>query len=174
MEFLLDHKRESEKLMSGKVRSIEKARLRQQQRDGEITVSLLRLINSNASLGVLIGREMPIRQSHLLGKLARAVSLEIDQYNATHKTLCEKYANKDSDGKAVLFNAEGQPVAEADQPGVYKYDIPKEKLEDFNRESTELNETEVSIPGVKIKVGELEGVKIAPAHMMNLDWLIEE
>ena len=150
---------------------MKKARERHQQRDGQIAVSLHRLINSNASLGVLIGCEMPIRQSFLLGKLVRNVSSEIEQYEASRKALCEKYASKSADGKPRMVDAEGKEVAEG-QPG--RYDIPKEKMADFDKEHQELLTTEVSLSGARLKLNDLAGVKIAPAHMMNLDWLIEE
>lgn len=155
--------------MSSKVRSLAKARARQQQRDGQITVSLHGLINSNASLGVLIGREMPIRQSFLLGKLVRIVSGEIEQYEASRKALCERYANKTDDDKPRMVDSEGKEVAEG-QPG--SYDIPKEKMADFDKEHQELLTTEVTLSGAKLKVSDLAGVKIAPAHTMSLDWLI--
>lgn len=157
--------------MSSKVRSLAKARERQQQKDGQITVSLHRLNSSTASLGVLMGCEMPIRQSFLLGKLVRIVSGEIEQYEASRKALCEKYADKTSEGKPRMIDLEGNEVAEG-QPG--SYDIPKEKMADFDKEHKELFTTEVTLSGAKLKVSDLAGVKIAPAHMMSLDWLIEE
>ena len=165
--------------MSNKIRSIAKARERQQAKSGEITVSLGRLIhcgmqteqNPFPSLFVLVGQELPIRQSFLLGKLTKSVSAEIEQYQASRKTLCEKYSEKDGEGKARMIDAEGKPVAEG-QPG--NYDIPKERMDDFSKEHQELIDTEVSIPGVKIKINDLAGVKISPAHVMALEWLICE
>lgn len=157
--------------MSSKVRSLARARKLHNEKAGEIVVPLLGLINSNSSLAVLIGCAMPIRQSFLLAKLVKSVAAEIEQYQSANKVLCEKYANKDGEGKAVILDTEGKRVVEG-QPG--RYDIPEEKMVDFNREHHELIETEVSIPGVRIKVSDLNGVSIAPAHMVNLDWLIQE
>lgn len=114
---------------------------------------------------------MPIRQSFLLGKLVRNVSSEVEQYEASRKTLCEKYANKTSDEKPRMIDSEGKEVAEG-QPG--RYDIPKDRMPDFDKEHADLLATEVTISGATMKINDLVGVKIAPAHMMNLDWLIEE
>lgn len=164
--------------MSNKVRSIAKARERQQAKDGQITVTLARLVgsamqtkeNPAPALHHLLGQhEMPIKQSFLIGKIANSVFEEIKAYQTTHTTLCEKYAEKDAAGKARILDAEGKQVAEG-QPG--SYDIPADKMADFNKELAELLETEVTISGQQVKVSELQGVKIAPAYMMALDWLI--
>lgn len=165
--------------MSNKVRSIARARKLHDAKTGEIQVSLNQLIfcatqteeNPFPSLGVLLSQSLPIRQAFLLGKIAKAVGGEIEQYQATRKALCERYANKDGEGKAIMLGADDKPVAEG-QPG--RYDIPIESMEAFNKEHAELVATEVSIPGTKIKVNDLAGVKIAPVHLISLEWLIDE
>lgn len=164
--------------MSNKVRSIAKARERQQAKDGQITVTLARLVSSALqtkenpapALHHLLGQhEMPIRQSFLIGKIAKAVFEELEQYQKSYTDLYEKYAEKDDQGKARIIDAEGKQVAEG-QSG--RYDVSKEKQPEVQKELAELLATEVTIPGQQVKVSELQGVKIAPAYMMALDWLI--
>lgn len=165
--------------MSSKVRSFQRAKEKQQAKDGQITTTLAQLIHSGLQTKVnsapallhLLGQsEIPIKQAFLIGQIARQVFLEIEQYQATYKTLCERYAEKDADGKARMIDANGKPLAEG-QPG--RYDILPEKMPEFQKEHQELVSVEVSFPGQKIKVAELGDVKIAPAHTMNLDWLLE-
>lgn len=164
--------------MSNKVASIKKARERQQAKDGQISVTLAQLIGSAMQTKenpapslqrLLADNAIPIRQSYLLGKITRSVFEEIKAYQSSHTALCEKHAERDSDGKARILDDEGKPVADG-QPGMY--DISADKMESFNKELAELLTTEVVIPGQQIKVSELQGVKIAPAHMMTLEWLI--
>lgn len=157
--------------MSSKIRSLARARERQQLKTNEITVSLDTLLNSGGSLGVLMGKDIPIRQSFSLGKIVKGVNAEIEQYNESRKSLCEKYSNKDGDGKPIMIDEEGKVVAEG-QPG--RYDIPKDKMAEFEKEHKELTTMQVSFPGSRIKVSDLGDIKIAAAHLMNLDWLIED
>jgi len=165
--------------MSNTIRSLAKARERQQAKAGEIPVTLGTLVScataqppNVSALGMLLGqRDIPIKQSFLIGKIAKAVFAEIESYQESHKTLAEKYANKGSDGKAIILNAEGKPIAEGEQG---RYDIPKDKLPAFESEHQDLLATEVSIPGQKINVNELHGAKMAPAYLMAIEWMIAE
>jgi len=147
----------------GNLRSMKRARERQQAKAGEITISLGQAINSTQSLNALLGMsEIPIRQSFLIGKIARSLSTEIEQYQASRKSLCERYAEKDGDKPRMIPATDSQPE---------HYDI--KNMAELEKEHQELIATEVTIPGTKIKVSDLAGVKIAPAHVMNLDWLFE-
>lgn len=125
-----------------------------------IAVTLGQLINSTQSIGALISQPMPIRTSFQLGKLVRAINLELEQYQSSRKELCERHAEKDSEGKAKMLD-DGQ-----------RYDI--KKMEEFDREHQELTAVEVTIPGSRIKVSDLGTVSIAPAHLLNLEWLLVE
>lgn len=165
--------------MSSKIRSLKRERERREARDGQIPVTLSHLIgsampteqNPQPALHVLITRpEIPIVASHKIGKIARQVFDEIKSYQESNKKLCEKYANKDGD-KARIVDAEGKLVAEG-QTG--RYDIPAEKMADYEREHAELVSLEVTLSGQTIKPAELQGVKIAPMYTMVLDWLIVE
>lgn len=165
--------------MSSKIRSLKRERERREAKDSEIVVTLGQLINSamqteqnpQPALYVLLSRpEIPIATAHKIGKITRHVAEEIKSYQESYKALCEKYANKDGD-KPRIVDAEGKLVAEG-QPG--RYDIPKERDAEFQKEHNELVALEVSLPGQTIKVSELQGVRIAPMYTMALDWLLTE
>ena len=123
------------------------------------------------ALNILCGQSLPIVLSFRLLKLVHAVNLELEQYQAARKLLCERFAKKDEEGKAIMVSHDGSPLVEG-QPG--KYDIPDDKMPEFNKELQTLLATEVSIPGKQIKVLELSSVRMAPAHLMALEWLVVE
>lgn len=157
--------------MSNKIRSLAKARERQQAKAGMLTMTLSTLVTSEQSLGTLIGQALPIRASFQISKIVRLAGAELQGYQESRKTLCEKYANKDADGRPIMLGPDDKPVKEG-EPG--RYDIPADNLEAFNKEHAELLTVEVAIPGQQIKVSELGDVRIAPAHIMALDWLLTE
>lgn len=156
----------------GQIRSMKRARDRQQAKVGEITISLGQALGSTQSLNALLGMgEIPIRQSFLIGKKARSLSTDIEQYQVSRKALCERYAEKDADGKPRMIDGEGKVITDG-RPG--NYDISEAKMPEFEKEHQDLLATEVTIPGTKIKVNDLSGVKIAPAHVMSLDFLLKD
>jgi hypothetical protein len=164
--------------MSNRVRSLEKARHRKEHVEG-IKVTLNQLLDSTSVNPVMLGpldmlsrQPIPIVTSFELLKVARAAAQEVEQYEAARKVLCERYTNKDAEGKAIMLDEDNKPVSEG-QPG-HHYDIPTDKIADFNNELIELRATEVTIPGKQIKVSDLLGVKIAPTHLLALEWLLVE
>lgn len=156
--------------MSNKVSSI-KREIEKRKEVSCIAVSLEKLINSTQSLGVIIGQQIPIAISFKISKMVKAINSEIEQYTASHKILCERFANKDSEGNAIILDLNDKPV-DKDQPG--RYDIPENKLEEFKKENASLLSVEVNIPGNHVKVSQLGNISIEPAHLMTLDWLFTE
>lgn len=157
--------------MSNKIRSLARAREKQQAKDGTITVTLAQLNQSIGALSELTTQPIAIRTSFQIGKIIKAVNSEMEQYNASRTKLCEQYSNKDIEGKAIMVGADGKPIVEG-QPG--RYDIPKEKMPEFEKELAELLAIETQVPGQQIKVSDLNTVNIAPALLMNLEWLITD
>lgn len=154
--------------MSNKIRSIKKERERRQAEG--ITVTLRDLLDSQVSLKALCQQRLPIRKSYELGKIAKGVNSELTDYQSAHKTLCERYANKDEHGP-IMLNAKGERVGYEPKA---RYDIPKDKQEEFNSELDSLLAAEVSIPGAQLKISELGEISIEPAHVIALDWLLTE
>lgn len=166
--------------MSNKIRSIQREREKRQAKEGELDLTISELIvcgvqsqqNPTPSLSVLLGDpNIPIRESLLIARVAKTMQGEIETYEAIRKALCEKYAEKDEKGVPRMVDAEGKQVT-GDQPG--RYDISPEKMADFNKEHQELLGTRITIPGAKVRASDLAEVKIAPVHLMNLTWLLED
>lgn len=154
--------------MSNKIRPIKEERERRQAEG--ITVTLRDLLTSQTSLSVLCQQQLPIRKSFELSKIAKSMSAELENYQAAHKTLCERYANSDDDGP-IMLNEKGERVGY--QEGA-RYDIPKDKQDEFNKELEELLATEVSLPGAQLKINDLGNISLASVHVMALDWLLTE
>lgn len=164
--------------MSNNLRSIRRKQQQMTAKGSSLSVSLATLLqcamaspeNPVPSLQFLLRADLPIRQSFLIRKIVKAVASEIEEYQAAQKTLCEKYAEKE-DGKARILNMAGEVVKEGEQG---RYDIPADKMPDFEKEYAELTATEVNIPGARFKLSDLEGVRIPPAYLDSLQWLIED
>lgn len=162
----------------GAVRSIRRKAERENTEDKTIRATLAQLITSHSlspkfagPLDILCQQPIPIVTSFRLSKLVAAVDREIEPYQTAKKALCERYANKDGEGKAIILDEKGKRVEDG-QPG--KYDIPSKDLEAFEKEHATLTETEVTLPGEKIKVAELGNITIAPAYLVHLAWLLAD
>ena len=158
--------------MSNNIRSLKRAKEKQQAKEGVIKVTLAQIIRSlgpqpeiPGAIDFLMSQALPIRTSFQLNKIAKAAIIEFQEYQAAKKTLCERLANKDKDGKAIILE-DGKPSTKGE------YDIPADKLVELEKEHADLIAMEVEIPGQQIKVGDLGDARIAPAHLMALEWLV--
>lgn len=171
--------------MSSKVRSI-KREIEKRDAPGTILVKLEDLIACTNpvtdSLGnpirpsvwqVLMSQSVPAKVAFDLSKIAKAIASEREAYEAARKGMCERYAEKDSEGKPkmvpVLMSEDGKSVMVPEH-----YDILDEKMVDFNKELAELHQTEVSLIANPIKIESLSSINVPAAHLFALAWLIVE
>lgn len=160
--------------MTNKVRSIARAINRKAEQDAaseglKVTLGqLLQFQTPGNPLDLLIRYPIPIKTSYRLSKIAKAVDSELDEYQAALKTLLERYANKDAEGKIVILGDDGKRVTE----GSGQPDIPADKKADVQREHGELLTTEVTIPGKQIAINELGDIQMSAANLLSLDWLL--
>lgn len=151
--------------MSSKVRSFKRAADKHAKADS-INITLQTLINSQGAFRSLALQPLPGKVAFGLSKTAKAIQNEIDAYEIARTTMCERYANKDENGKAIVI-----PATDQDKE---HYDLPTEQLEAFNKELSELVQTEVSLAANQIKIETLNGINIPAAHLILLDWLVVE
>jgi hypothetical protein len=171
--------------MSRKVRSI-KREIEKQNAPGTIAVKLEDLIACTNpvtdSLGnpirpsvwqTLMSQPVPARVAFDLSKTAKAIASEREAYEAARKGMCERYAEKDADGKPkmvpVQMSDDGRSVTVPEH-----YDILEEKMVDFNKELAELHQTEVSLIANQLNIESLSSINIPAAHLFALAWLIVE
>lgn len=149
--------------MSSKVRSIKRAQEARKESQS-ISVSLSDLISSQGAFRMLLAQPLQAKYAFQLGKIAKAATVELQQFDQTRLAMCEKYSDKDADGKPKMV-----PEGEGE-----KFDIPEEKMADFNKELEELKAVEVSLPYERLKIDHLQGINIPAGHLMALEWLLAD
>lgn len=141
--------------MSGKVRSIQRARDQKAAENATITATLAELLNSQGALQVLANQPFPASLSFKISKIMKAVMAELKTCDETRLKLCGQYG---------VLNQETDT-----------YEFPdKTKLEELNKEYAELVKTEVTIPGERLDPDRLPELSISPSNLVVLGWLIKE
>lgn len=116
-------------------------------------ITLGKLSESIQSLQVLANKPLKIKLAVELTRFLKSVTTELETFDELKKGLGEKWGELSEGG----------------------YKIEPENVAEFNREYDELKDTpfnnQVFIPVIKIDdLG--DNFEIEPAHLMQLDWLI--
>lgn len=122
------------------------------------TMKLSKVINSIEGLNQLAKTKLPVSLGFRISTAINNLNPLIENYYKTRNELLKKH---------------GKEVIEKDKP-TGRYDIPKEKVDEFNKELEELNDTEIDVKLPEIKLSELGNIEIEPSALVNLDWLIVE
>lgn len=97
--------------------------------------------------------------AYRIAKIASKAGEEIKLYDEQRTAICEKYAQKDDDGNPVVKN------------GVY--DIPTEKLSNFTKEVTELQEENVVLDVKKITLEDIENVGLSAVQVEHIEFILD-
>ena len=120
-----------------------------------ISVTLKQIAESVPAFREIVQLPVPATVAYRLAKISKAVEAEYLNYEATRTALCARFGALREDGLA--------------------YEIPTEKVADFNREMEELHAVTIELPFESIALASLgENSEIKPATLMALDWLITE
>lgn len=92
-----------------------------------------------STLEKLQSLSLPFKTKYQLTKLASSLDKNFEFYSASFRTIIEKYADKDEDGEIKFIDEEKQRVS-----------IPKEKLDDCNKEFSSLTEVLYDVPDVEL------------------------
>ncbi|EGT3618336.1 DUF1617 family protein [Clostridium perfringens] len=111
-------------------------------------------------LGEISSRKLPVKVSHAIGKNISKVERELKHYNKERQKIIKDYCLKEDDG--TLKITEGN------------YDIDPERLDDFNKEISELQEIEIEMDIHKFNIELLNGYEMSPGELMCIDFMIEE
>ena len=87
----------------------------------------------------------------------KVIRKEIETADELHKTIVEKHAEKDKDGKPVVENNHYKIV-----------DVKK-----FNADVLEFSLTEINLEVEKIKLDDLKGIKLSLAELESLESLLD-
>ena len=120
------------------------------------------LLEGKSSFAYLVSQRDKLsgKVNYQISKNIKPYNDEIEAYDEARKAIVKKYANLDENGEPVVIGD--------------NYDVPNEKLKDFEREIKELGEQEVNTAWKMIKLDDLESAGLAPIVYYNLDFMIEE
>ena len=120
------------------------------------------LLEGKTSFAYLVSQRDKLsgKVNYQISKNIKPYNDEIEAYDEARKAIVKKYANLDENGEPVVIGD--------------NYDVPNEKLKDFEREIKELGEQEVNTAWKMIKLDDLESAGLAPIDYYNLDFMIEE
>ena len=110
-------------------------------------MKLKTILESKGSLQELIGQAMPINAAFKISKIQKELNSILELFD---------------DRKRNLFNKYGKDNQ-----------ITKENEEVYIKEYTILLEEELDLEIEKVSIDKLGDISIAPAHLTNLDWLLE-
>ena len=120
------------------------------------------LLEGKSSFAYLVSQRDKLsgKVNYQISKNIKPYNDEIEAYDEARKAIVKKYANLDENGEPVVIGD--------------NYDVPNEKLKDFEREIKELGEQEVNTAWKMIRLDDLESAGLAPIDYYNLDFMIEE
>lgn len=123
-------------------------------------VKLGTLINAHGTLKELyVQKGLGSVAAYRISKIAKVADEEIKNYNEQRMKLCEKYANKDDEGKAVVKDG--------------NYDISEENMMKFIEELEKLREETVEIPCKKVTLEDIDCAGLSPAMIDSIEFMLE-
>lgn len=137
--------------MAATPRKIARIQARDAVKSASLTVSLREIVEGMPALNTLSVQPLDTKTAYRISRVLRAVNDEMKLFEEQRVALLDKFGTKGD--------------------GQYSFETP-EAREDFEREYKELLSVEVELHIASIKVDELTGIKIAPADLAALDWLI--
>lgn len=111
------------------------------------------------ALQKLMQKEMSPASAYILGKFSAEVDKNGVSFSKAHEKLIKKYARKKKDGSPKMLDST-------------RYDIPKGKLDAFNKEFEEVIEIEEEYELMK-KVGLGEDEKLTPRDAFLLEDILD-
>lgn len=118
-------------------------------------IQLGKLYACSGILQKLSGAELKAKTAWYLLQLLKQVQTNIDEFEKIKSDKITKYGTKDDNGNIVLTQ-------------------DNEKFESIRNELDDLLSAEVEITFNKIKLEELEEIKIGIGELAAIEWLIEE
>lgn len=126
-----------------------------------ITVKISDVVNSMEILQKLAQQNFKAKLALSIARILKAVEVEIQTFNTTRIDLIKKYGTKDENGE-LITNDEGNCI------------IDPESIEIFNKEFSDLLNTEIEINANKINVDLLEERDFTPSEIAALEPFLKE
>ena len=126
-----------------------------------ITVKIQDIVNAIETFNVMSNKEMPIKTSFKVARIAKELDKEYQLFNDTRRKAIETYGKKDENGELKI-----------DDKG--NVALIQDKIETFSAEMNELLNNEVSLNTEPFTLSELEGITLTPAQTCTLLPFVEE
>jgi len=126
-----------------------------------IEITLSELMDSASVMQELAKKPMKTKAAFQTARLMREIEKEYSLFQESRKGLIDKYADKDENG-----------APKADENG--NYTVPKESIEEFNKELKEMLDQTLSLNVEPISIEDLGDADFTPADMMLLAPFMKE
>ena len=111
-------------------------------------ITIYQLISTLNIEKELLPQELPIRTAYSLSKIFARAREELEFYQQKLKEIITQYGEKDENGNLIFLENEN-------------VSIPKDKIEECQKEITDLQNLELEIPDYSISLDSLEAIKIS-------------
>ncbi len=114
-------------------------------------------------MNLMMGSKLPVSTAYNVSKLARKLLQELKHYDELRVRICEKYCDKDENGK---------PAKEKTEAGeVYKF---TENKTEFDKEMSELFDQDVEFDVRPLPVYALDGAELTPLQVNFISPFLQE
>ena len=111
-------------------------------------ITIYQLISTLNIEKELLTQKLPIRTAYNLSKIFARAREELEFYQEKFKEIITQYGEKDESGNLIFLENEN-------------ISIQKDKIEECQKEITDLQNLELEIPDYSISLGSLEAIKIS-------------
>ena len=111
-------------------------------------ITIYQLISTLNIEKELLTQKLPIRTAYNLSKIFARAREELKFYQEKFKEIVIQYGEKDENGNLIFLENEN-------------VSIPKDKIEECQKEITDLQNLELEIPDYSISLDSLEAIKIS-------------
>ena len=111
-------------------------------------ITIYQLISTLNIEKELFTQKLPIRTAYNLSKIFARAREELKFYQEKFKEIVNQYGEKDENGNLIFLENEN-------------VSIPKDKIEECQKEITDLQNLELEIPDYSISLDSLEAIKIS-------------
>lgn len=128
-------------------------------------MKLLDIINSSKVLSELNQcKDFTAVCAYRIAKNIDEINKELSYYYGQRESLLKKFSDKDSDGNPIIIN----------NNGIDEYKMSDDNKKKYADELFSLYNEEVSINIKKIKLEQLDCIKLSPADLKSIEFMIDE
>ena len=116
-------------------------------------MKLIKIVSASNVIRNFVDESLDSQLAYKLMKFATSIEEEVGFFNTQMQKIVDKYAQTDDEGKKM---------------------IPPEKINEFNDETTKLQDTEVESPKIRFTISELSPLKMTMRQMFVMSDFIDD